>query len=46
MQVARSPVTISANMAYVSEVNSSITTVVEDKKPDGWVSRMLGRFFK
>lgn len=34
------------DMAYVSEVNSSITTVVEDKKPDGWVSRMLGRFFK
>jgi hypothetical protein len=31
MQVARSPVTICEDMAYVSEVNSSITTIVEDK---------------
>jgi len=32
--------------AYVKEVNARLMKIVEDKKPDGWVSRTLTRFFK
>lgn len=34
------------DMAYVSEVNASITHIVQDKKEGGWISRSLGRFFR
>lgn len=34
------------DMAYVSEVKASITSIVQDKKEGGWISRAVGRFFK
>ncbi len=34
------------DMAYVSEVKASITTVVENKKEGNWLSRSLGKFFR
>lgn len=33
------------DMAYVSEVKSSITHIVQNKKEGNWLSRSLGRFF-
>lgn len=34
------------DMAYVSEVRASLTSMVQDKKEEDWISRSLGRFFK
>lgn len=34
------------DMAYVSEVKASITSIVQDKKEGNWLSRSLGKFFK
>ncbi len=34
------------DMAYVAEVKSSITLIVQDKKEGNWLSRSLGRFLK
>lgn len=34
------------DMAYVKEVNASISRIVENKKEGNWLSRSLGRFFK
>ena len=33
------------DMAYVLEVKGSLTQIVQDKTPQGWLSRTLGRFF-
>lgn len=34
------------DMAYVSEVKASITTIVENKKEGNWLSRSIGKYFK
>ncbi len=34
------------DMAYVAEVQASITRIVENKSEGNWLSRSLGRFFK
>lgn len=34
------------DMAYVSEVKTNVTNVIQDKKNGGWLSRSLGKFFK
>jgi len=34
------------DMAYVSEVNAKITSVIQNKKEGNWLGRSLGRFFK
>lgn len=34
------------DMAYVSEIKASITSIVQNKKEGGWLSRSLGKFFK
>ena len=34
------------DMAYVSEVKTSITSIVQNRKEGNWLSRSLGRFFK
>jgi hemerythrin len=34
------------DMAYVSEVKTSLLNIVEDRNDGGWLSRSLGRFFR